>query len=253
MKLGRRRPAPGHKKLHLRDYLRVSLEAPPATCDYSKPAMTGLSNIFLNDQLGDCVIAAGAHVTAQETGNAGDLFVYSPAQILADYGAIGGYVPGDPSTDNGCDEVTALNYWQTNGFADGTKLAGYLHLNAANEVEVMQALYLFENVLFGVELPDAWINPFPSASGFVWDVGTPNPDNGHAFMGTGYNQTGVQIDTWGFIGTITWPAVSALCSTNDGGQLYVVMTPDQLEKGQTKAPNGLEWVALQSDFDALTS
>ena len=81
--------------------------------------------------LGDCVIAGGYHVEAVWTGNAGQLFTATDAQIVADYGAIGGYVPGDPSTDNGCDEQTAFNYWTKTGFANGTTLAGWLAVDAA--------------------------------------------------------------------------------------------------------------------------
>ena len=205
----------------------------------------------MNDQLGCCVIAAGGHFVGIETSNADDQFIYSDDQILKDYSAISGYVQGDPSTDNGCDEQTAFQYWQTTGFADGTKLDKYLGLNAENQTQIMQAMDLFENLFFGVELPDAWISPFPNASGFVWDVGTPDPNNGHAFLGVGYNAQGVQIDTWGLIGTLTWAGVAALCSPGSGGQLYVLLTPDQIPQATEKAPDGLNWAQLTADFAAL--
>jgi hypothetical protein len=198
------------------------------------------------------VIAGGHHNVGVETGNAGSAFTATEKQIEADYGAIGGYVPGDPSTDQGCDEVTAMNYWQNHGFCDGTKSLGWLALDPTNKTEIMQAIYLFENCMFGVELPDGWVNPFPSASGFTWDVaGNPDPENGHCFIGCGYNSAGVKIDTWGMLGTNTWAAVKKYCAASANGQLLVLITPDQLAKGQSKAPNGVAWTDLIADFDSM--
>jgi hypothetical protein len=252
VKMGRKRPIKG-PRLHLKNYLVQAVPPPPTLVDYSKQALSALGLVYLNDQLGDCVIAGGYHVVGVETGNAdgGKPFIATDAQITADYSAIGDYVPGDPSTDNGCDEQTALNYWTQTGFCNGTKLVGWLAVDATNQTEVMQACYLFENLYFGLELPDAWVNPFPSASGFLWDDGTPDPNNGHCVMGVGYNSSGVQIDSWGLIGTLTWKAVAHLASQAGGGELYVMLTPDQLAKGAAKAPNGMAWQDLLSDFQAM--
>ena len=252
VKLGRKRAPLGTHKLHLSNYLKGTLPTPPASCDYTAKALGSLTNVYLNDQLGDCVIAGGYHVIGTATGNAtGTPFIASSAQITADYSAIGDYVPGNPSTDQGCDEPTALNYWKNHGFCDGSKLAGWIAVDSKNKTEVMQAMYLFENLYFGVELPDAWVNPFPSANGFTWDVGQPDPQNGHCFVGVGYTPAGVTIDTWGLFGTMTWAAVAELCSSDSGGDLYVMLTPDQLAKGQTTAPNGVAWADLIADFNAM--
>jgi hypothetical protein len=254
VKLGRKRPVAKCPRLHLKNYLVPEIAAPPSSCDYSSKAMTSLSNIYLNDTYGDCVIAGGYHVVGVETGNAdgGSPFVATNSQIIADYSAIGGFDPKNPeATDNGCDEQTALNYWTQHGFANGTKLIGWMAVDATNEKEVMQAMYLFENLYFGIELPDAWVNPFPSGNNFTWDDGPPDPNNGHCIMGVGYNAHGVQVDTWGLIGTLTWKAIAHLCSGNGGGELYVMLSPDQLAKGQAKAPNGVAWSDLLADFQAM--
>ena len=252
VKFGRRRPIAIGPHFRLANYLRASLPSPPASCDYSPAAASALAQMYGNDVLGDCVIAGGYHIVGVETGNAGKAFIATEAQIEKDYGAIGGYVPGDPSTDNGCDEVTAMNYWQNKGFADGTKSLGWLSLDPDNQAEIMQAIWLFENCMFGVELPDGWVNPFPSSSGFTWDVaGDPDPDNGHCYVGCGYNSAGVKIDTWGMLGTNTWAAVKKYCAASAGGQLLVLITPDQLAKGQAKAPNGVAWTDLIADFDSM--
>jgi hypothetical protein len=249
--MGRRRPVALGPRLSLRSYLKL-LAPPPLSADYTAKATTALAEMYLNDQLGDCVIAGGYHAVGVETGNAGDLFLATAAQITADYSAIGGYVPGNSSTDNGCDELTALNYWGHTGFADGTKLIGYLAVDPSNQQEVESAIYLFENLFCCMELPSAWITPMPSASGFTWDVaGAPVPDNGHCVAGVGYGPAGVTISSWGMLGTLTWAAVAEYTAASNGGSLYVMLSPDQLAKGQVKAPNGVDWVSLIEDFNAM--
>jgi peptidoglycan hydrolase-like protein with peptidoglycan-binding domain len=239
-------------RLKLANYLRLPLPPAPPTADYSPKGQPALSNVYLNDQLGDCVIAGGYHVVATETGNAGRLFTASSDQLLRDYSAIGGYVPGDASTDQGCDEPTALNYWQQNGFANGTKPLGWVSVDATNADELRSALYLFENLYFGAELPDGWVNPMPRESGFTWDAaGPPVPENGHCVIGVGYGAAGVTIDTWGLFGTLTWEALSTYFTPAANGAAYVLLTPDQLAQGQTRAPSGLDWSSLIADFDAI--
>jgi hypothetical protein len=252
-KLGRNRPKT-RVRLHMRDYLRLKdLPPAPATADYALAASAVLGQMFENDQYGCCVIAGGYHFTGVETSNAGDAFIASNDQVLGDYAAACGFDPKNPqATDNGCDEQTVFNYWGTTGFADGTKLAGSVAIDGTNQTEVMQSIFLFENCFFGIELPDDWVNSMPSASGFVWDVaGDPNPANGHAFLGVGYTAQGVIISTWGMLGLITWAAIAKYATQPAGGQLYALLTPDQISKAQLTAPNGLAWSDLQADFAAI--
>jgi len=251
--LGRRRPVARCPRLSLRNYLMASLPPAPATADYTGPAASALANIYKNDSLGDCVIAGMAHVEGVLSGGAGDLVTYTDDQIIALYSAIGGYVNGDESTDQGCDEQTALNYWQQTGAPAGShQIAGWLSVNGQDEDEVRQALYLFENVYFGVELPDAWVNPMPGAAGFTWDAaGDPDPNNGHCFVGAGYSDAGVTIDTWGMLGTVTWAAVAKYANGSAGGELYTVISQDAIAKASAKAPNGFDFSQLVADFDSI--
>jgi hypothetical protein len=253
-KLGRNRPPAGRKKLHLRNYMLAELPAPPPSCSYVPRAAGALKQVYLNDQLGDCVIACMAHLVGVFTGNAGlPAAQFTPAQITALYSAIGGYVPGDDSTDQGCDEQTALAYWQANGAPVGAnKIAAWVAVDGTKPAQYRAAMWLFENLVFGVELPDQWITPFPSAPSFVWDVSGPaNPDNGHCFCGVGYTSHGVVIDTWGMTGTITDRAIQTYAAAPNGGEMYAVLTPEIIARATTKAPNGYNWAQLQADFAAL--
>lgn len=254
VKLGRKRPVARGPRLSLHNYLKRAMPAPPPSCDYSASAAAALSKVYENDKLGDCVIAGMAHVVGVLTGGAGpNPFLYSDEQITTLYSAIGGYVPGDESTDNGCDEQTALAYWENNGAPSGShKIAGWMAVNPADPTEYRTALWLFENLYFGFEMPDAWINPFPAASGFTWHMaGHPDPENGHCVAGVGYSSEGVAISTWGMTGWIADAAIAKYCSHTVHGELYTVVSQDGINKATEKAPSGFDWSQLVADFDSM--
>ena len=241
-------------RMMLGKYAGVSLPSPPATCDYSPAAAQSISNVYKNDQLGDCVIAGIAHLVGIFTGNAdGQPVIFSDGEIVQTYSAIGGYQPGDQSTDRGCDEVTALNYWRDNGAPAGkNKIYGWIAVDSSDLDSVHLAMWLFENLFFGVALPSAWTNPFPQQTGFVWDVaGQPNPQDGHCIVGTGFNVQGVQIATWGMIGTMTNAAVQAYARQQAGGALYVVISDQSISKAKGKAASGFDFPQLVTDFNAM--
>jgi hypothetical protein len=253
-RLGRRRPVARCPRFSLHNYLMRGIAPPPASCDYTKPAAKALANVYMNDTLGDCVIAGIAHVVGVLTaGASGTPFLYTNEQIIQLYSAIGGYVPGNPSTDNGCDEQTALNYWENNGAPAGSnRIAGWLSVNAADPTEFRTALWLFENLYFGLELPDKWINPMPAEPGFTWDAaGPPDPNNGHCVAGFAYNAQGVTIDTWGMTGTLTDKAIGKYCVAQANGEVYTVVSQDAISQASQKAPNGFDWSQLIADFDSM--
>ncbi len=107
----------------------LNLPKQPPWVNYTYKANRSLSNIYLNDRLGDCVVAAGYHFKGLITGNLGTEYIASQANILHDYEKIGGYVPGNPSTDQGCDMATAMNYWAKTGFADGKKIVAWMSVD----------------------------------------------------------------------------------------------------------------------------
>src|ERR1035437_2503024 len=84
----------------LSDYIRVLPTAPPLVDWSVKVPAYGM---LCNDSLGCCVIAGMMHLAMQQRASAVLPVVFpSDADVIAAYSAIGGYVPGDPSTDNGC-------------------------------------------------------------------------------------------------------------------------------------------------------
>ncbi len=255
IKFGRTRPTGARlKKLNAKTFINFEKIVVPQSTNYRAAADPVLRDIYGNDQLGDCVPAGFAHVLGVETGNAGKIYTETLAQCIKDYSKIGGYVPGDESTDQGCDEETALAYYckPGPGFANGTQAEGWLAIDARSPKQIAAAMYLFENIIFGVELPDEWVGPFPEGDGFVWDVaGTPNPQNGHCFVGVDLAPTGLVIDTWAMEGIITWAAIAKYASRGAGGQLFVLVTKDQIDIAKGRAPNGIDWAGLVAAFDQM--
>lgn len=246
-KMGRKQPANPRTGLTMKALLAANVlpqVTVPASTGYGTAANQSLRNIYMNDLLGDCVIAEGLHTDGVTSGNNGAIVVYSQDQIIEDYVAIGGYDPNAPlvngqnPTDNGCDENTAIDYWETNGFPTGRWLKKGVSVDPTNIVEVRTALYLFENLCFPINLPDAWINPFPSADGFIWDQeGPPDYDNGHSFIGFDLLPNGnIAIDTWAMFGEITPDAIAYYSAWAQGGQLFTFLLPDMFYRLSKKSP-----------------
>jgi len=252
-KLGRRRPVARCPRLSLKNYLYKSLPAPPPSIDYSVKPATFLRAILGNDTLGDCTAAAAFHIGGTLLSNAGQAIPFTQDDVIKFYSATGGYIPGNPDTDQGADEQACLNYWQANGLTPGQhKITGWLSVDGSNLDEVRTAMWLFESLYFGMELPDKWINPMPSKPGFLWDVaGDPDPDNGHCVSGEGYTPIGVLIDTWGMVGVITWDAIAKYCTTAGQGELYCVLGVDAINNATQKASNGFDFTQLQADLQAI--
>jgi hypothetical protein len=159
-KLGKRPPIIDPRTLRFANYRTPQsgpLPQPPEEISYvvKVPAWP----MLLNDQLGDCVIAAMGHMVQQWTyfsSYGANMRTMTDAEALALYECIGGYSPDDPNSDQGADMLTALNYWRNKGIpVDGQihKIAGFVSVNAANLAEVREAIWLFGNLFTGVQLP----------------------------------------------------------------------------------------------------
>lgn len=271
-KLGRRPFVAPKTCMRFRDYQAKAFPQSPPSGDYTPAAASALSKVYLNDQYGDCVIAWMAHAIGVFTGNAivayggnsGDMSAATPVnaspdvftdqQIIAMYSAIGGFDPNNPdATDNGCDEGTALDYWLSKGFVvPEHKIAGFLSVDATNWQECQDAVWLFENLMFGVGLPAAWVSPMPSSSGFLWDVaGDPVQDNGHCFGSASWGSDGLGVETWGMQGKISPAAIAKYATADAGGQLFTVITQEILNRATGRAPNGFDFAQLSADFTGM--
>jgi hypothetical protein len=244
VQIGTNRPIARGPRFSLHNYLMRGIAAPPPTCDYTKAAAEALANIYENDRLGDCVIAGIGHVVGVLTGNAGGsfrLYQRPDHRTLQRDRRLRARRSFDRQRMRRGDRIELLGKQRRAGGSN--KIAGWLSVNAADPSEYRTALWLFENLYFGFELPDAWINPMPSASGFTWDAaGKSDPNNGHCFVGVGYNAQGVTIDTWGMTGLLTDKAIAKYGSSASHGEVYTIVSARRYQQGHAKSP---EWFRLE--------
>jgi hypothetical protein len=136
-KLGRKPMDPTLRRLTLEKYLsprtalsRAGLPPVPASQDVDRASKVGSWPMYLNDTLGDCTIAAEGHMFgAWSAYGFGTEALFSDDVIQGTYSRVGGYVPGDPSTDTGCMMSDVLADARATGMADTSgkvhKVAGY--------------------------------------------------------------------------------------------------------------------------------
>ena len=245
LSFGRLREKVRSPRLRLKNYLMRALPTPPDTIDYTAKAAVSLHDILGNDIAGNCTIAAALHINEAVLANAGQ-------DVGPEFNATAAksiYFRLTGGQDSGLESVDVLNQWQNAGlFPNGThKIAGYVAINPLDEEEIKTAIWLFENLYFGCELPDNWIDPVPQ-EGFSWNLGgNANPDNGHAFCGLGYDG-GVIVNSWGMHGKISFAAIAYYCSAAQGGEVLTVLSLDALDKATGRAPNGFDWSQLTADL-----
>ncbi len=126
MKLGKLPRRHDPRTLKMARYLAPALPAPPAHVDYTR----GVADwgMMLNDQLGDCTIAAVAHAIQAWTLNAGSGADVADSTVQLYYEKWDGYNPADPSSDQGGVELDVLNNWRQQGFA-GHGLDAYVSID----------------------------------------------------------------------------------------------------------------------------
>jgi hypothetical protein len=244
-KLGRLAPREGRPPaIRFGDYLRTVRSPPPAAVDYAAKAMPSLSRVYLNDQLGDCVIAGKGHMVGLWTGNeSGTPVVGTDAEIAAQYRSICG--PGD----NGCVIRDVLDVMASRGLilaGVAHKIDGYVSLDWTSTLEVRTALFLFGSFSIGLSLPAAWHS---SPNNGTWDVTNTGIVGGHDVTAVGYNSTGVVISTWGGLRTITW---AAFASRRWIDECYLPLSPDWYAKANL-SPSGLDVAGLKAALAAIGS
>ena len=252
---GRKRPTQMRASHpHLFRGLRA-IQLPPAPdFDNTQSAKVALADILGNDTLGDCTAAGAGHIIDSATAGAGAPVAITHDQCVSFYSLSTGYNPADPSTDQGGDEVTVCQTWQAKGYdgQGGHAIAGWAALSddeLANPAFVKSVAWLFP-LYFGIELADQWTQI--SGDGFTWDVGNPpDPNDGHCVVGLGGNSTGILIDTWGFIGTMTYAAIAQFCASGAGGNLFAILTPESINRAKSLAPNGFDYDQLLADMQQL--
>lgn len=179
--LGRLPMDPARPRLTLERYLasdaplrKGGLPAVPMTQDVDRASRVASWPMYVNDQLGCCTISAAAHQFGAWSTYAGRPEVmFSDDEIVTAYSACGGYVLGDPGTDQGCVMADVLAYLKHTGMTDTSgkvhKVAGYAALgNPADENLVGQVLDVFGSLYVGFDVQNHMMAQFEAGQVWTW-------------------------------------------------------------------------------------
>jgi hypothetical protein len=153
-----------------------------------------------NDSIGDCVVAWLLHAIIILTGTA----KFTKAEAIKIYSAIGGYIPGNPSTDQGLDPVAAAKWWQKNGITDSEgvrhELIAYGVIKLLDFNALRAALNLAgDGVAVGVSLnlPYSAQDQFPTRKWSVVTGSRSQVEGGHQVLGCNDDGENTGLGTWG--------------------------------------------------------
>lgn len=241
MRLGKRPPVHDSRSLLLANYIDDSALKPHPRIDWGN-RVTSLG-MMKNDELGDCTCAGAGHMIQTWTANNGNQVIIPDSAIVKAYQDVGGYVPGDPSTDNGAVELDLLNYWRKTGIG-GHKIFAFVSQEPGNRQHIELSVDLLGGCYLGIALP------ISAQRQRVWSVppgglhgdGAPGSWGGHAVPIVAYGPTGPICITWGQFKTMTWSFFKAYV---DEG--YGVLSSDWAT-GAKVAPSGFRFDQLQKDL-----
>lgn len=245
LKLGKKRPKFHPKTMFFRHYF-VAVPPAPAVCYFNKRLGQNAWNMYLNDSLGCCAIADPAHHVLLETSYTGKVANPTDAEVLTAYEAVGGYIPGNPGTDNGCAMTDVFNYWSTTGIA-GSKIAGWVQIDPKNVAHVQQAIYAFGGVHMGVQLPNSAMDQFNAGQPWTVLANDGGVAGGHAVYVPGYlGSDWICPVTWGQNIQASWAWMLQYCD-----EMYATISLDWLSTQAGLSPSHLNLAALQNDLQAL--
>ena len=197
---------------------------------------------------GDCVFAGAAHETMLWTAVGDGEATFSTHGVLADYGAVTGYTPSDPNSDQGTNVRDALNYRRKTGVVDAHgqrhKIGAYVALQPGDIDHLYAALYLFGAVGIGVKFPESAMQQFDS--GQPWDVvDGAKVEGGHYIPLVARRDGMLDCVTWAKVQPMTLKFFQEYCD-----EAYALLSEEMLGEDGT-SPEGFNLTELQADLQAV--
>lgn len=248
VKLGKLPAKQDSRTLRLSRYFMPQLPEPPEKCEWSKRVPD--FPMYANDEIGDCAIAGPAHQVQTWTHNDDDSPDFNPTdeQVISGYSRCGGFVPGNPATDNGCVMLDVMKIWRHEGLF-GRKIGAFASVEPLDHQTVCQAIWLFGGLSVGLSLPLAAMGMrfWDAPSGFHrrrrrWQRGS---WGGHEVQAVDYGPDGIGIVTWGGLMLMSWSFLDVYCD-----ELFAAISPDWLG-ADGKAPNEFDGASLLADLQAI--
>jgi len=223
-----------------------ALPPPPVSVDYTVGMPSDLGAL-LNDRLGDCTCAAWGHAVQVWSFNAQGAMQTLPDQDIERlYQTVGGYVPGNPATDNGAVEQDVLSYLARTGL-DGNRLAAFVEVDPRNTDDVKRAICWSGVAYIGILVPSFLMSSMTSP-GSTWDLdlgGDQRIEGGHAVILAGYDADAVYVISWGNRYRMTWRFFAQFCE-----EVYALADETWI-RTTGLSPAGLSLVDLESQMQAI--
>src|SRR6266705_2363511 len=205
--LGKKPASSLNKKAIMFDQIFDTSKIPTPPIVFGNQALVKTWYTYSNDEFGDCVWAAKAHMHMLWSlmgGNPRDRF--TTFDVLSDYAAQTGFNASDPNSDQGTDMKAAAEYHRKTGVRDATnhrrQVTSYVNLQPGSVGQFAVAAYIFGAVEIGVLITEDNMNQFDR--GKPWTVTKADPVGGHCIPVVGRDTDGNFICiTWGRLQKIT--------------------------------------------------
>jgi hypothetical protein len=245
IKLGKKPARVGAVKFKFREFL-IKKKLPTVPRSFGHEKLFKNWGMLANDQVGDCVIAGGQHEVMLWNKACGKDVRFTEQSAIDDYSRIAGYVPGDPSTDQGTDMEEAAKYRRKTGLldADGKyhQIGAYLDLEPGNLAQHLLAAYMFEAVGLGFEMPMSAMDQFNA--GKHWSIVRGSRIEGGHYIPLVAHRTDLVIVTWGRAQRVT---TGFFKKYNDESIVY--LSEEMIQSG--KSPEGFDLPALKDALNSL--
>lgn len=172
-KLGKHKKKEDKRNLKAAKYIDYSKLPPlPTLTAYGHGNLIVAWLMYLNDMLGDCVIAGAYHFLMLINIMAGRAFSATDRNAEETYELAAGYNPADSNTDQGTNMLDFLKYWKNTGIKDASgnihKIRAFVEIEPGNLQELLYAIYLFGGAYIGVQLPSSAESQFENNE--MWSI-----------------------------------------------------------------------------------
>jgi len=249
MKLGKLPPRHDPRTLIFGDYFarRKHLPPSPPVRDWNDKLGPDLG-MMKNDEAGDCGFAGLGHAIMTWSSEHGNLYTPSDTEVLGWYSECTGYVPGDPSTDNGVVLLDALTYFRKKGL-----IFAFMKVDHHSFDHLQTAINLFGGVYIGASLPVSaqdTSRPWHGTTGSLEGDAAVGSWGGHCMWAAKYARPAasafnVDFSTWGK----RQPA-DAQWWLDYVDECYAILSPRWADTA-LPAPSGFDLATLRADLSAL--
>jgi hypothetical protein len=241
---------------HLSALTAGKTPSPPSPSRHWGHQMPANLGVMLNDKLQNCTCAAFYHALQVWSFNAGNrsatnMLTVSDSDVEKLYMLACGYDPNKPGEGPGGKGQHVLKYLLNHGAPIGphdrrNRIVAYIEIDPRHVDDVKRAIEECGVVYVGFQVPEnlgAEVHHLPE----VWEVDSSNRKiiGGHAVVLPGYDETTLDVISWGRFYKMTWAFFSRYVD-----EVYAIADKSWIDSIK-KTPGGLTMAALEEQMQAL--